>query len=115
MGGAAVVARALRKPDKRLFYAEALSEAERADLGAALDVEGFEEEIATLRLRLRSHLEERPKDLALMLRGLDLLRRMVATKYGLSRGDQRGLSGFAEETMRRLEERGEGGGGDGDG
>ena len=38
----------------RGFYAEALSEAERADLGRGDEVEGVDEEIALLRLRLRS-------------------------------------------------------------
>ena len=105
-----MVARASRKSDKRRFYEQALSEAERADLGLALEVDGFDEEIAALRLRLRSAMKEQAEDLPLMLRGMDVLRRMVASKYGLSRGDQRRLSeAFAEETLRRMEERGEGG------
>jgi hypothetical protein len=102
-----VVASTPGKADKRRFYEQALTEAERSDLGVALDVEGFEQEIATLRLRLRSALQDR-EDLGLMLRGMDVLRRMVASRYGLSRGDRRNLSAFAQETARRLEERGRG-------
>ena len=105
-----MVARAPRRPAKRGFYKRALSQAEQASLGDALQVEGFDEEIAALRLRLRSVIKEYPADLALMLRGMDVLRRLVASKYGLSRGDQKALdSAFAAETLRRLEERGEGG------
>lgn len=110
-----MVVRTPRKSDKRRFYEQVLSEAERTDLGVALKVDGFDEEIAALRLRLRSAMEHRPGDLPLMLRGMDVLRRMVASKYGLSRGDRRGLSSaFAQETLRRVEERGEGGGNDDD-
>ena len=100
------------KADTRRFYVEALSEAERAGLDEALEVEGFEEEIAALRLRLRSAIEERPQDVALMLRGMDVLRRMLAAKYGLTRGDQKDCSAYAEETLRRLRERAEGGSND---
>jgi hypothetical protein len=106
-----VVARAPHKTDKRRFYAQALTEAEQADLCTALEVEGFDEELATLRLRLRTALDENPKDLALVLRGMDVLRRMVATKYGLSREDRQAFqSAFAQETLLRMQERGEGGG-----
>jgi hypothetical protein len=106
-----VVVRAPRKTDKRRFYSQALSAAELADLGMALAVDGFDEEIAALRLRLRGALKERPGDMELVLRGMDTLRRMVASKYGLSRDDKLALgSAFVQETLRRMRERGEGGG-----
>lgn len=106
-----MVARAPRKTDKRRFYAQALTEAEQADLGTALQVDGFDEELAALRLRLRTALERRPEDLPLVLRGMDVLRRMVATKYGLSQKDRLALeSAFAQETLRRMQARGGEGG-----
>jgi hypothetical protein len=101
------VNRGARTSGKRRFYAQALSEAEQADLGTALEVEGVDEEIATLRLRLRTALKANSEDLPLLLRGMDVLRRMVATKYGLSRKEKEALeSAFAEETLRRMQERG---------
>jgi hypothetical protein len=71
------------KPSARRFYADALSEAERADLPVALEIEGVDEEIALLRLRIRTALEEHPDDLPLMFKGVDLLAKMVATRYRL--------------------------------
>jgi hypothetical protein len=53
------------------------------DLPAALKVEGIDQEIATLRLRLRSLLRERPEDTTLMLRAMNTLARMVTAKYRL--------------------------------
>jgi hypothetical protein len=103
-----MVVKAPRRLNKRRFYAEALSAAERASLDAALDVEGVDEEIAALRLRLRTAIEKYPQDLQLMLRGLDVLRRLVVSKYGLSQRDGRQMTGFAEETLRRIQARGEG-------
>jgi hypothetical protein len=101
------------KADARRFYIQALNEAERAEFAAALDVEGVDGEIAALRLLLRTHLEDRPKDLPLMLRGLDVLRRMVATKYALSRSDSRDLANGAPALLSFLNQRGGGGGDDG--
>jgi hypothetical protein len=65
------------------FYAAVLSTAEAMDLPAALKVEGIDQEIATLRLRLRSLLRERPEDTTLMLRAMNTLARMVTAKYRL--------------------------------
>jgi hypothetical protein len=103
-----LTADAPRKPDQRRFYADALTEAERVEFAAALEVEGVDVEIAFLRQRLLNHLKDRPEDMALLLRGMEVLRRMVATKYGLSRNDQRGFAGVGAETLRRMEGRGEG-------
>lgn len=106
-----VVAKTAVDAGARRFYEQALTEAERADFAVALEVEGFEEEVAALRLRLRTALKN-PEDLALVLRGMDVLRRMVATRYDLSKPDEQALgSAFAEETLRRVVERGEGGDG----
>jgi hypothetical protein len=45
----------------RRFYARVLSTAEAADLPAALEVDGVDEEIALLRLRLRKAIEDHPR------------------------------------------------------
>ncbi len=68
----------------REFYASALDAAERIDLDAASEVEGLDEEIALLRMKLREALGKRPDDLALMLRGIDLLVKAVSARYRLS-------------------------------
>ncbi len=80
----------------RRFYASALSEAERADLSIALKVDGVEEEIALLRLRLRQALVQRPDDLPLMFKGIDLLSRALARRYHLSKQD----AGEISESIR---------------
>ena len=87
-----MVAKTRRAAKARRFYEQALTEAERADFPVALEVEGMDQEIAVLRLRLRSALEERPEDLPLMLRGIGVLVRMLAAKYRLPRADQDALS-----------------------
>ncbi len=68
----------------RDFYAAALTDAERLQLADARRVDGLDEEIALLRVRLRSALEERPEDFNLLRNGIALLVRAVATQYRLS-------------------------------
>lgn len=86
------------------FYAQALSEAERADLPIALVMEGVEDEIAMLRLRLRSALDEHPEDLTLMFKGIDLLAKTVAVRYRLSKRAERDLAASLANVVRSLGE-----------
>ena len=66
------------------FYSDALTEAEQVLLPEAMDMEGLDEEIALLRLKLQQAIMERPEDLDLLMKGVSLLVRAVATQYRLS-------------------------------
>ncbi len=76
----------------RSFYAEALTEAERLELARAQEVEGLDEEIAVLRVRLKRVLQEHPQDLALIAKGVDMLVKAVAARYKLSPKARRDLA-----------------------
>jgi hypothetical protein len=92
------------RPTPKRFYARALSEAERADLPVALEVEGMEEELAVLRLRLRSAIEAHPEDLPLMFRGIELIARAVAARYRLPKGAQGDLTQHLVAALDKVEE-----------
>jgi len=81
-----------RRQEAQGFYEEALSEAERLDLPEARQMEGLDEEIAVMRVRLKRALEERPEDVKLIAKGLDLLVKAVAAKYRLSPRARKELS-----------------------
>ncbi|MFQ5879777.1 MAG: hypothetical protein ACE5IZ_06375 [Dehalococcoidia bacterium] len=81
-----------RRPSPRRFYRQALSEAERLELDAARQVEGLDEEIALLRLRLRRALVDHPEDMQLMTKGMELLVKAVAAKYRLPPRARRDLA-----------------------
>jgi hypothetical protein len=88
------------------FYDEALTEAEQAALPLAREIDGLDEEIAVVRLRLRSALEEHPEDLALMVKGVELLVKALSARYRLSKSEKADLSasirGLVEEIGGRL-------------
>lgn len=66
------------------FYEAALTEAERMRLPKAREVEGLDEEIAMLRVRLYTALEARPVQLKLLTQGIGMLLRMAALRYRMS-------------------------------
>lgn len=86
----------------RSFYDQALTDAEAQDLSSAQEVSGLDEEIAVLRLKLRSALEERPEDVKLMLKGVELLVRAVSAKYRLSTKDKEDLSESVRGVLRDI-------------
>jgi hypothetical protein len=65
------------------FYERALNNAERPDFAQALEIEGLDNEIALVRLRLKEFQTRRPEDLALFGRGVDVLARLVVRRYRL--------------------------------
>lgn len=67
------------------FYVQALSQAERVRLSKAHEMEGLDEEIALLRVRLLRLAEEHPEKLELLYKGVDLLIKAVAARYRLSK------------------------------
>ncbi len=69
----------------REFYESALDEAERGLLQDARKIDGLDEEIAVLRVKLRSAVKKRPENLPLMLRGIGLLVKAVSARYRLSK------------------------------
>ena len=96
--------RTSRSRRARGFYAKAVSAAERLALEEAMGVSGLDEEIALLRLRLQQAVAEEPKDLELMFKGAALLARLVATKFGLSKGDATDINAAIERAVASLGE-----------
>ncbi len=86
----------------RNFCRQALSEAEREELGEAQEIEGLDDEIALLRVRLKRAVEERPADLQLLVRGIDLLVKAVAARYRLSPKARRDLAENLAATLNSL-------------
>ena len=77
--------RSSRPPERpEEFYEEALSKAEHVRLSRARQIQGLDEEIALLRLRLSRLTEEQPENLELLIKGIGMLVRAVSAKYKLS-------------------------------
>jgi hypothetical protein len=68
-----------------------LDEAEQIELEGARGIEGLDEEIAMLRLRLRDILVTEPERLDLHLRMAEVIARMVKTRYHISKEQKKSL------------------------
>jgi len=105
-GSASTVTARRRKPSalrsKRGIYDQALSEAERLLLPEAREVEGLDEEISLLRVKLRSLLAAHPENTELMLKALGMLLRAVSTRYRLSREARENLAGAINEVLKEI-------------
>lgn len=74
-----------RKAAIKNFYEAALTEAEQMLLPEAREMEGLDEEIALLRVKLQKAVEEHPENFTLFWRGIELLVKAVAAQYRLSK------------------------------
>lgn len=87
---------------KKVFYAQALSEAERVLIPEARELEGLDEEIALLRVKLSTALAEHPDNMPLMMRGVELLVKAVAAKYRLSKKSQDNLAEAIDGVLKEI-------------
>ncbi len=87
---------------RRSFYEAALSEAERGDLAEARDIEGLQDEIAILRLKLRDALAAHPEDLLLVERGVRLLIQSLLAEHRLSAKEASGVTDAVTMAIERL-------------
>ncbi|MFH0913986.1 MAG: hypothetical protein V1849_01695 [Chloroflexota bacterium] len=76
---------------KHGFYSRVLDETEQADFEQATRVEGIDEEIALLRVKLKSILRNDPENVKLIMQATNSLERLLRTKYNLRKEDKKGL------------------------
>lgn len=65
-------------------------------------MEGLDQEIAVLRVRLKRALQEYPEDITLIGKGLDLLVKAVAARYRLSPKAKRELGKHLEAVFEQM-------------
>jgi hypothetical protein len=85
---------------KPSFYARVLDEAEQIDFELASGVNGIDDEIALLRVKIKSVLEEQPNNIKLVVDATNALERLVRTKYKISREHRKGLKEAIGNVLR---------------
>ena len=80
-----------QKGEKRGFYGRALDEAEKVALEEARDIEGLDEEIAVLRVKLRDLIEKEPERFDLHLRAANTIARLVSIRYNITKEQKNSL------------------------
>jgi len=85
---------------KHGFYSKVLDEAERLDFELATGVEGIDDEIALLRVKIKSLLEHDPENIKLIMQATNTLARLVKTRYNISKEDKKGLKEAIGNVLR---------------
>jgi hypothetical protein len=76
---------------KHGFYSNVLNESQQRDFLEATEVEGFDEEIALLRVKIKSIMEHNPNNLRLITQAVNALCKLVMVKYDIRKEDKQGL------------------------
>jgi hypothetical protein len=79
------------KKSRQSFYAKALDEAEGLDFELAQDVDGIDDEIALLRLKIKSLLEHDPDNIKLIMEATDALSHLVMARYKMGSAHKKAL------------------------
>lgn len=77
---------------KHGFYSKVLDEAARLDFELASGVEGIDDEIALLRVKIKSILEKDPGNIQLIMQATNTLAGLVKTSYNMTREQKKGLT-----------------------
>jgi len=79
------------KDDHRGFYSKALQEAEKLELDEAYQIQGVDDEIALLRLKLKELAKDQPQRIDLHLKAANTIARLVKIKYQTSKEQKNSL------------------------
>jgi len=85
---------------KHGFYAKVLDEAEQLDFELASGVEGIDDEIALLRVKIKSMLGDDPKNVKLIVDATNALERLIRTRYKITKEQRKGLKEAIGNVLR---------------
>ena len=87
---------------KHGFYSRVLDEAEQLDFELASGVNGIDDEIALLRVKLKSILGDDPKNIKLIVEATNALERLIRTRYKISKEQRKGLKEAIGNVLRDI-------------
>jgi len=87
---------------KHGFYSKVLDEAEQLELQAAREIEGIDDEIALLRVKIHSLLEKDPDNIKLIMDATNTLARLLRTKYNLDKVQGKGIKDAIANVIKEL-------------
>jgi len=87
---------------KHGFYSKVLDEAEQLDFELASGVEGIDDEIALLRVKIKSILENDPENIRLIMQATNTLAGLVKTRYNIAKEQRKGLKEAITNVLRDI-------------
>jgi hypothetical protein len=87
---------------KQGFYSKALDEAEKLSLEEARSIEGLDEEIAILRVKLRELIENDPDRFDLHLKVTTTIARLVGVRYNINKEQKKSLKEAISKVLTEI-------------
>jgi uncharacterized protein YjcR len=84
---------------KHGFYSRVLDEAEKLDMEQASDVNGIDDEIALLRVKIKAVLEKDPENIKLIMQATNTLAGLMRTRYNITKEQGKGLKEEIKEAI----------------
>ena len=85
---------------KHGFYSKVLDEVEQLDFELASGVEGIDDEIALLRVKIKSILSNDPENIRLIMQMANALERLIRTRYNITKDQRKGLKEAIGNVLR---------------
>jgi uncharacterized protein YjcR len=85
---------------KHGFYSKVLDEAEQLDFELASGVEGIDDEIALLRVKIKSILTHDSENVKLIMQATNILAGLVKTRYNITKDQRKGLKEAIGNVLR---------------
>ncbi|MDD4859243.1 MAG: hypothetical protein PHR56_03455 [Dehalococcoidales bacterium] len=89
-------------PGSSNFYARVLDEAEQLDFERAAGLDGIDEEITLLRVKIKSILGDDPGNIKLLVEATNALERLIRTRYKISKEQRKGLKDAIGNVLRDI-------------
>jgi len=91
-----------RSAGKAGFYSKVLDEAERLDFELAAGVNGIDDEIALLRVKIKSLIAHDPDNIRLIMNMTNALERLIKTQYSISKEQKKGLKEAIGNVLKEI-------------
>ncbi len=98
-GGAPLGNQNARKPG---FYSKVMGEAEKVDFESAMELDGIDEEIALLRVKIKSLVEYDPQNIRLIMNAIDSIGRLIRTRFSIGKNDKKGLLDAVSSALKDI-------------
>ena len=84
------------------FYGKALDEAEKLELEEARGIEGIDEEIAILRVKLREFMVANPEKFEIHLKIVNAIARLVTARYNITKEQKKSLKEAVTKVLTEI-------------
>jgi hypothetical protein len=87
---------------KHGFYSNVLDDRQREEYENAILVEGLDAEIALMRVKIMSLIENDPHNIKLISQALNALERLIKTKYDIDKDDKHSIWTAVETVLKNV-------------